>query len=184
MRIILASMSPRRKELLAKVLKTFEVIPSKFDESKLKEEDPAKFAVRASYEKAKDVLVKNPDAIVIGADTIVVLDKKIMGKPKDIADAHNMLRSLSGKTHKVITGITVAGGGREISGKAETLVTFKKLSDDEIKDYVIDFDVMDKAGSYAIQDIGDKFVTKIDGDNDNVVGLPTKMVKDMLRLFQ
>jgi septum formation protein len=155
MRIILASASPRRKELLSKVLKEFEVIPSSYDESKLKEEDPVKFAVRASYEKAKDVLMQNPDAIVIGADTIVVLDKKIMGKPRDIADAHNTLKALSGKTHKVITGITVAGGGKEISGKAETLVTFKKLTDNEIQDYVIGFDVMDKAGSYAIQDLGD-----------------------------
>ena len=182
--IILASISPRRKELLGAITEDFTVVPSRFDESNLDHSDPFVFAEKASYEKAKDVADRNKDSLVIGADTIVVLDGKIFGKPKDLAHAKEMLKSLSGRTHQVITGLTLFKQGRSATAHAVTDVTFKLLSDKNIDDYLSDKHVLDKAGSYAIQEIGDKFVKNIKGDRDNVVGLPIYLLKQMLRQFQ
>lgn len=183
-KVILASGSPRRRDLLGKILTDFQVIPSSFDESKLNHADPIEFAKKASYEKAKDVAAKNFDALVIGADTIVVLDKKIFGKPNDLAHAKRMLRELAGKTHQVITGVTIFGRGRTLTAHEVTDVTFKSISGKDIDEYLKGSHVLDKAGAYAIQEIGDKFVSKIKGDRENVVGLPVKMLREMLRLFQ
>jgi septum formation protein len=182
--IILASSSPRRAELLKKVLKDFRVVSSGFDESKLDRSDPVAFAKKASYEKARDVASRNFNALVIGADTIVVNKGRIYGKPKDLKDAKTMLKALSGRTHRVITGVTLFREGRSVTGHAETEVTFNPLSEKDINDYLKDKHVLDKAGSYAIQEIGDKFVKGIKGERDNVVGLPVALLKEMLRLFQ
>jgi septum formation protein len=182
--VILASASPRRAELLKKIVKDFKVVVSGFDESKLDHCDPVAFAKKASYEKARDVASRNFYSIVIGADTIVVNEGVIYGKPKDLKEAKAMLKELSGKTHLVITGVTLFRNGRSVTGHAQTEVTFKKLSEKDIDDYLKDKHVLDKAGSYAIQEIGDKFVKKIKGDRDNVVGLPVALLKEMLRLFQ
>jgi septum formation protein len=182
--IILASASPRRADLLKKIVKDFKVVVSDFDESKLDHSDPVTFAKKASYEKAKDVAKRNFEAIVIGADTIVVNKGAIYGKPKDLKEAKKMLKALSGITHQVITGVTLFRQGRYVTGYAETEVTFNPLKEKDIDDYLKDSHVLDKAGSYAIQEIGDKFVKKIKGDRDNVVGLPVAMLKEMLRLLQ
>jgi septum formation protein len=182
--IILASASPRRAELLKKILKDFKIVASGFDESKLDHSDPVAFAKKASYEKARDVASRNFDALVIGADTIVVNKGGIYGKPKDLKEAKAMLKALSGRTHQVITGVTLFRNGRSVTGHAETEVTFNPLSEKDIDDYLKDSRVLDKAGSYAIQEIGDKFVKKIKGERDNVVGLPVALLKEMLRLFQ
>ncbi len=184
MDIILASASPRRKELLTEIVKDFTVVPSGFDESVLDISGPVDFVKKASYEKAKDVAGRNWDALVIGADTIVVLDGKIFGKPNDLSHAKEMLTALSGRTHQVMTGITLIKQGRSVTGHAETEVTFKRLSEKDIDDYLKNDLVLDKAGSYAIQEIGEKFVKKIKGDRNNVVGLPLDLLKGMLRLLQ
>jgi septum formation protein len=184
MEVILASASPRRAELLKKVVKDFRIFPSGFDESKLDHSDPVAFAKKASYEKARDVANRNFNALVIGADTIVVNDGEIFGKPKDLKDAKKMLRALSGRTHRVITGVTLFRDGKSVTGHAETEVTFKPLGEKDIDDYLKDGHVLDKAGSYAIQEIGDKFVKKIRGERDNVVGLPVGLLKEMIRLFR
>ena len=180
MDIILASGSPRRKELLAEIIKDFKVIPSGFDESALDHSDPIDFVKKASYAKAKDVAGRHWDALVIGADTIVALDGRIFGKPNDLKHAKEMLRSLSGRTHQVITGITLIKQGRAVTGHAVTEVTFKPLGEKSIDDYLKNNLVLDKAGSYAIQEIGEKFVKKIKGDRDNVVGLPVSLVRSLL----
>jgi len=182
--IILASASPRRAELLGRIIKDFKVVPSGFDESRLDSTDPVMFAKKASYEKAKDVSQKDPDAIVIGADTIVVLDNKIFGKPSDLVHARQMLKELAGKTHQVITGITIFRRGRSLTAHEVTNVTFRDITDKAIDEYIKSSHVLDKAGSYAIQEIGDKFVSKSEGDHDNVVGLPVKLLREMLRSFQ
>jgi septum formation protein len=182
--IILASASPRRAELLKKVLTDFKVVPGGFDESKLDRSDPVTFAKKASYEKARDVASRNFDALVIGADTVVAHKGKIYGKPKDLKEAKTMLKKLSGVTHQVITAVTLFRQGRSVTGYAETEVTFNPLSEKDIDDYLKDKHVLDKAGSYAIQEIGEKFVKKIKGDRDNVVGLPVDLLKEMLRLFR
>ena len=184
--IILASRSPRRLELLKKVIKEFKVVHSSFNEQNVKETDAAKFAVEAAVGKAKDVGRRYPSSIVIGADTIVVLNGKIFGKPKNPEDSKRMLKAFSGKTHQVITGIAVYKKNEDkvVSAYESTDVTFKNITQKEIENYVNEGNVHDKAGSYAIQDVGGRFVKEIKGDHDNVVGLPVAMLKEMLRLFQ
>jgi len=182
--IILASASPRRAELLGRIIKDFKVVPSGFDESRLDSTDPVMFAEKASYEKAKDVAALNFDTLVIGADTIVVLGGEIFGKPQDLVHAKKMLLKLSGKTHEVITALTLFRQGMSLTEHAVTEVTFKTLSEKDIDHYLRDNKVLDKAGSYAIQEIGDMFIKSIKGDHDNVVGLPVKLLREMLRSFQ
>ncbi len=184
MEVILASGSPRRAELLKKIIKDFKIVVSDFDESQLDHSDPVTFAKKASYEKARDVASRNFDALVIGADTVVVHKGRIYGKPKDLKEAKTMLKTLSGRTHQVVTAVTLFRQGRSVTGYAETEVTFNPLSEKDIDDYLKDKHVLDKAGSYAIQEIGDKFVKEIKGERDNVVGLPVALLKEMLRLLQ
>jgi septum formation protein len=183
--IILASSSPRRLELLKKAVKKFNIFPGSFNEQNVKEKDPVKFAIKAAAGKAMDVGNRFPSAIVIGADTIVVLKSKIFGKPKNPTDARKALRALSGKTHQVITGVAVylKDGEKLMSAYESTDVTFKSLSKKEVDDYVNEGSVHDKAGSYAIQDIGGRFIDKIKGDYDNVVGLPVALVIKLLAEF-
>ncbi|MBI5701225.1 septum formation protein Maf [Candidatus Saganbacteria bacterium] len=183
-KIILASASPRRKELLKKIVKNFKISVSRIDESKIKASTPLRFAIKAAITKAKDVASRNTDSIVIGADTIVVLGEKILGKPKDNKHAVAMLKALSGSTHKVITGIAVYNpkDGKIYSDYDITKIRVRKLKEKAILDYVKSGSPLDKAGGYGIQEIEDPFIERIEGNYDNVVGLPVARLKNLLCL--
>ncbi|MCM8804129.1 MAG: 23S rRNA (uracil(1939)-C(5))-methyltransferase RlmD [Candidatus Omnitrophica bacterium] len=185
MRIILASKSERRKELLKRICKNFEVIDSNFDESKIDEKEPVKYAIYCAIEKAKIVGEKYPDAVVIGADTIVSLNNEIIGKPSNYKEAKEILKKLSGTEHQVITGIALykKEEGRLISDYELSYVKFRNIKDEEIEEYLNKEDFLDKAGAYGIQDIKDRFVEYIKGDFDNVVGLPVEKLKRYLEDF-
>ena len=184
-KLILASASPRREQLLKQIGLDFEVMPSNFDESRVCTSNPTESAQQAAIEKAKAVAKKLSEGIVIGADTIVVYAGEVMGKPKDQSDAVRMLKQLSGKKHEVITGVALvnARDNREYVWSEATLVWFKKLSDMEIKKYVESGQPMDKAGAYGIQGRAAAFVEKIDGCYFNVVGLPLASLLVKLNKF-
>ncbi|MDD5194180.1 MAG: Maf family protein [Candidatus Omnitrophica bacterium] len=186
MHIILASKSPRRKELFKKIVRRFTVAPSRVDETKIQEIDPVIFALQAAQEKACVVGKRYPHAIVVAADTIVALKSTIFGKPKNLLEAKKMLKRLSGTTHRVITAVTLYkhDNGKILNDYEITSVTFRKLKKEEIESYLKNGDFRDKAGSYAVQAIGDVFVEKIEGDYDNVVGLPTRKVRKLLKQFK
>ena len=157
-KIILASASPRRKELLKKIVRSFRVVIADVDESSIKAASPLLFARKAAIIKAKAVAKKHKDSIVIGADTIVVLGNKILGKPKNKREAIAMLTSLAGRTHKVITGIAVIFPGLKVfSDIAITKIKTKKISTIDILDYVKTGRPLDKAGAYGIQEIEEIF---------------------------
>ena len=183
LKIILASASPRRIKLLKKIVKKFKVIPSRVQEANIFAKTPEAFAVKAAMAKAEDVALKHKNAIVIGADTIVVLGKKILGKPKTQKEAIAMLKSLSGRTHRVITGIAVVNSKtfEKFADYEVTKVKMKRIADKEIIEYVKSGRPMDKAGSYGIQEIEGIFIDKIKGDYNNVVGLPVKKAKQLLQ---
>lgn len=182
--LILASASPRRKALLEQVGISFEVIPADVPEMPLKGVNPAEETVRIALEKGKWVAGRNPDGRwILAADTIVIIDNAVLGKPGDEAEARSMLKSLSGRWHKVITGwcvINHAAGVVEKSGSVESRVFIKKLDDGHIDAYVSSGEPMDKAGSYAVQGIGAFMVERIEGSYTNVVGLPMCEVIDAL----
>ena len=182
MKIILASNSPRRKELLSNKGINFTVIPSTEDENIDKNLPPIKYAERLSYLKAKNVFDKHKN-IVIGADTIVVFNDKIIGKPKDEKDAFLTLKNLSNNTHKVITAYTIISENKIVTDHEITYVTFNNLSDHLIVDYINKIKPFDKAGSYGIQD-GYPLVKSYDGDYDNIVGLPTDKIINLLKEFK
>jgi septum formation protein len=184
MRLILASASPRRRELLANAGWNFEVIPSAVDEAPLAGESPENYARRVARHKALDVASKlPPGCIVLGADTVVVSDGEILGKPRDPADAVRMLRILSGVSHRVITGVCLARPPAEVLALTHetTRVTFRALDESEIADYVASGEPLDKAGAYGIQGLASKFVTRIEGCYFNVVGLPVAVVYGLLK---
>ncbi|MDH7512032.1 MAG: 23S rRNA (uracil(1939)-C(5))-methyltransferase RlmD [Clostridiales bacterium] len=183
--IILASRSPRRQELLRKIVTRFRVVPSQVDEENFWEQDPVRFAIHAAEAKARDVAEKFPRALVLGADTLVCLGKEILGKPKDRLDARQMIKKLSGQRHRVITAVALykKDEDRLLSDYEISHVRFKPLTDEEIESYLAAGEFADKAGSYAIQKVGDAFVEKLEGDYDNVVGLPVKRVKRLLAEF-
>lgn len=177
MRLILASNSPRRRELLSKLNYTFDVIPAECEEF-TNAADPAVMVKELAVHKALDVYKQHPDCCVIGCDTVVDLNGKVLGKPKSYDEAVAMLRQLSGRTHKVHTGVCVMSK-RSIHVFADTsLVRFDKLSDERIRNYVDTGSPMDKAGAYGIQDSG--FVKNIAGSYNNVMGLPTEMLDKIL----
>lgn len=177
MGIILASASPRRRELLGEITSDFKVIPSEVDENLPAGFTPKKVPLYLSKIKALDIAKDYPQDTVIGADTVVISENKILGKPKDRTDAYNMLKNLSGKKHKVITGCTVVKNGAIKSFSVVTTVRFRKLTNAEIEEYLATDEPYDKAGSYGIQGKGGAFVKKIKGDYFNVVGLPVKKLK-------
>ncbi|HYE11716.1 MAG TPA: Maf family protein [Patescibacteria group bacterium] len=184
MRIILASNSPRRKELLTQVGVTFEIIPSEFEEH-IVELPPEKLVEHFAYMKAKDVAeAVHGEALVIGSDTIVCLDE-IMGKPRNKEDAFNMLKRLSGKQHLVLSGLSIinTANGESLTEHESTKVKMKSLSDSEIMAYINTGEPADKAGAYAIQGMGSLFVEGIEGDYFNVVGLPLFRLGKMLERF-
>jgi septum formation protein len=184
-RLILASASPRRRELLTQAGYSFEVHPAHVNEDPLPDEDPLAYVVRLARDKAESVFAeisfKGPAPTqVLGADTTVTLDGHILAKPEDAADAARMLRMLSGRTHRVITGVAVASAkGTEVAAEV-TGVTFLSLSDDEIAAYVATGEPMDKAGAYGIQGLAAKWIPRIEGCYFNVVGLPLALVSTML----
>jgi septum formation protein len=180
--IILASSSPRRREFLRQLGILFEVVAPAIDEKPDKGESPARFARRVAVDKARKVAEKvGRNRTVIAADTIVVLGDRILGKPKDAADAKRMLRALSGRWHEVITGVCVMSRGRVRSFVTGTKVQFKKLNPREINFYVRSGEPMDKAGAYAIQGIGGFMVRGIRGSYSNVVGLPVAELVEVLK---
>lgn len=181
--LILASGSPRRKELLARTGRTFRVVVSDADEIAPKDMAPIDVAMHNARAKALAVASGQPAcATVIGADTIVVLNGRIFGKPVDERDARRMLRELSGKTHQVITGVTLARAGQCETFAEITDVCFRELSDEEIAAYVASGEPLDKAGAYGIQGAAGAFVDHIEGDYDNVVGLPVARLERTLDL--
>ncbi len=180
MGIILASQSPRRKELLSYLVKQFEVIPSNIEENIPKGIKVSKIPEYLSKIKAVDIAEKYPEDTVIGADTCVILGNKILGKPKDKDDAFKMLSLLSGKKHKVITGCTVIKNKTLSSFSVTSTVKFCKITNSEIEEYIATKEPYDKAGSYAIQGKGGAFVLSIVGDYFNIVGLPIATLKQYL----
>jgi septum formation protein len=185
LKIILASKSPRRAQLLNQVGLSFKIVPSHIDESKYLSSSPIQTARKIAVAKTKSVAQKYRSGIIIGADTIVVINRKIIGKPKDKQDARNLLSTLSGKTHRVITGIAVldAQTNRVKQGHSITAVTFRKLTQKEIDEYIDTGDPFDKAGSYGIQGKGALFVERISGDYFNVVGLPLVLLFRLLKSY-
>jgi len=171
-RVILASQSPRRRELLALARISHEVLPAHLDERYLPGESPRAHAERLAREKAQAIQAREPDAVVIGSDTIVVVDGDVLGKPRDDAEAVAMLRRLSGRAHLVITAVAVCWRGRLESGAEEVDVTFHPLDDETIAAYVATREPMDKAGAYGIQGYGATIVQRVDGDYFAVMGLP------------
>jgi septum formation protein len=185
--LILASASPRRRELLTQAGFTFEIITADVPEIRKPREDPIRFVTRLAREKAEAVISREsipPDAIVLGADTIVVVDEEVLGKPQDEADAARMLRLLSGRTHQVITGVCLAKGRVRERAAEVTFVRFSTLSDEEIEAYVATGEPLDKAGAYAIQGRAGRWVPRIHGCYFNVVGLPLALVSSMIEAMQ
>ena len=178
--LILASQSPRRKELLGLLGMPFTVRVPHIDETMDPAEPACKAVMRLSMEKAK-ATVRDAGDVVIAADTVVVCDGRILGKPKDEADAFRMLKMLSGRAHQVMTGVTVAKDEKTISHTEITQVHFRALTDQQIQSYIASGDPMDKAGSYVIQSGAARFVTGIEGDYFNVVGLPVCRLWQMLQ---
>ena len=181
-RLILASASPRRRELLEQAGFTFEVHPAHVNEDPSPNEDPITYVVRLARDKAQTIFTElnDPEAIVLGADTTVTLNGHILAKPEDASDAARMLRMLSGRTHRVITGVAVATAiGTEVAAEA-TGVQFVTLSDEEIAAYIATGEPMDKASAYGIQGLAAKWIPRVEGCYFNVVGLPLALVSSML----
>jgi septum formation protein len=196
--LILASASPRRRELLIQAGFTFEIATANIPEVRRSGEGAISFATRLASEKAEAVAAAAPElargALVLGADTVVVVDDEILGKPKDASDAAHMLRLLSGRTHQVITGVCVLRGQQPPGLNCEspfrqsaaevTFVKFNTLSDQEIEEYVATGEPLDKAGAYAIQGRAGRWVPRIQGCYFNVVGLPLALVSSMIEGMQ
>ncbi len=184
MNIILASGSPRRREILENANLKFSVITSDIDERIFENEEPIQLVLRLAFEKCMSVAQNNPSDLVIGADTIVVLDNEILGKPKNEEEAFDMLSKLSNREHQVITGMSIVNLEKEkkIVDYAISNVKFKKLTDQDIKDYINTKECLDKAGSYGIQGYGALLVEEIKGDYFNIVGLPISKLSDILKI--
>jgi septum formation protein len=183
--IILASRSPRRKELLHQIGLDFSVDPADVDERVLPDETPEGYTLRVALGKARGAAARAQAGLVIAADTIVVLDGEFLGKPVDTQDAERMLARLSGKAHRVITGVAVmdAATGETFSRTSTTRVLFRSLTSQEITSYAATGEPLDKAGAYGIQGMGALLIEGIDGCYSNVVGLPISMLGELLRDF-
>ena len=180
--LILASKSPRRREILAAAGIDFAVRSADVIEVRGSNEPPVEYVCRLAEAKAS-AIAGTADEIVLGADTEVVIDGMVLGKPADHADAARMLRLLSGREHEVITGICLIGRGRKVVDSARTRVRFVPLAAEEIEEYVESGEPMDKAGAYAIQGLASKFIDDIEGDYFNIVGLPVALVYRHLKSF-
>ena len=184
MNIILASASPRRKEILENTNIKFDIISSSIEELVLDGESPCQMVMRLAFEKGIDIASKHKSDLVISADTIVVLDDNVLGKPKDEEEARQMISNLSGRTHQVITGISLINleNNKKIIDYVVSNVKFKKLSKDDINDYIKTKESLDKAGAYGIQGYGAILVEEIQGDYFNIVGLPISKLSDLLKI--
>ena len=181
MRIILASKSPRRRELLGEVYNNFEIITAQTDETLPEGVHPREGVAILAVRKGAAVReMVGDDALIISSDTLVELGGVPLGKPVDESDAERMLTSLSGKAHNVHTGVAVHYRGRVFSGTDSTAVIFKEITTEEIREYISGGEPMDKAGAYAIQGEGGKFIAGYDGDYDTVVGLSLKLTKELI----
>ena len=180
MKLILASASPRRRELLGHLDMPYDIIPAVGPENPPAGADAAETARALSQAKAQEIAAEHPDAVVIGADTVVEIDGAILGKPKDEADAFRMLRLLSGREHRVFTGVTVIRGGEMVSEVEKTRVFFRDMTNEEIRAYIATGEPMDKAGAYGYQGRASIYVERIEGDFFNVVGLPLCRLGKML----
>jgi len=182
-RIILASASPRRAELLRQIRVEFELLPSKVEERPHPDEAPADYIIRIARAKVIAVARQREAGLVIGADTVVVLDGHLIGKPEDEADARRLLRRLAGRWHAVMTGVALIDleTRREVADYDKTLVKFAQLTDTEIEWYANTGEPMDKAGAYGIQGLGGLFIDEIAGNYYNVVGLPIPLVYRLAR---
>ncbi|MDA8083954.1 MAG: Maf family protein [Nitrospiraceae bacterium] len=183
--IILASASPRRKELLALTGLQFRVVPSRYEEDMSLRLSPHRLARFLSLEKAREVGSRHGDALVIAADTFICRNGRLMGKPATLSEAKEMLLSLRGRAHLVVTGFTIidAASGRTSSKSVGTRVFFRKVAEREIDEYVASGEPMDKAGAYAIQGLGSVLIRKIEGDYFNVIGLPLCALVTELKRF-
>jgi septum formation protein len=174
--LVLASSSPRRRELLASLGLTFSVRHADVDESLLPSESAFDAAERLARAKAERVAAEALDALVVAADTLVVLEGATLGKPRDRADVRRMLSALAGRTHEVVTGVACARGGRVVSGRETTRVVLAPMTPAEIEVYAASGEPDDKAGAYALQGIGGLFVERVEGSPSNVVGLPVRLL--------
>jgi len=183
--IVLASASPRRKEILAKTGLPFRVDASDHDEKMDRGLSPRDLARRLSYQKAASVALRHKNAIIIAADTFIVFKGRIFGKPHTTAETRRMLKTLNGKKHSVITGFTIMDTAtkKRLTRSVETKVYFRKMIPEEIDGYVRSKEPLDKAGAYAIQGLGAALIRKIEGDYYNVVGLPLSALVDGLKKF-
>jgi septum formation protein len=182
LKLVLASGSPRRRELLSRAHIDFEVIQSGLEEVRAPEESARDYALRMAREKALAVSQRHPDRSVLGADTVVECGGAILEKPIDAPDATRMLTTLSGRTHTVVTAFAIAANGKIIASEAvSSRVTFRPLTAQEIASYIETREPFDKAGAYGIQGIGGGFISRVDGSRDNVMGLPTDAVLAALR---
>jgi septum formation protein len=180
-RVVLASASPRRRDLLNLIGIVHEVRPANVDETMRPREAPRRYAERLAREKASAIATRDPDLITIGADTVVVINRKVLGKPADPSDAARMLRMLSGREHTVITAVAVSRGKKLRSAIEEVRVKFRRLRDDEIDEYIAMGEPMDKAGAYGIQGYGATIVERIEGDYFAVMGLPLVRLVGLMR---
>jgi len=181
--LVLASGSPRRRQLLDMLGVEHRVVPPDVDEARRGSEAPADYVVRLARDKARLIAAREPQALVLAADTTVVLGSDLFGKPETAGEAVEMLRRLSGRTHQVYTGVALAGGGREEAALDVSDVTFRPLTDAAIADYVATGEPMDKAGAYAIQGRGAALIEGIRGDFFGVMGLPLRLVLELLERF-
>ena len=183
--LILASASPRRKQLLTQAGYKFGVYPSSVDESGFEAEHPGpcEYAERLALAKAKDVAQNYPDSLVIGADTIAEVEGRVIGKPADAEHAEEIVRLLFSTSHKVITGVAIvkAAEGIEIVDSDATVVYPKKMSDEQIAEHIAGGSWQGKAGAYAIQETGDEFIERIEGSLTNVMGLPMELLEGLLK---
>ena len=182
--LVLASRSPRRAEILQAVDWPFEVVPANIDESRIADERAGRYVERLAKTKAATVAKKMPGKLVLGADTVVVIDGEILGQPQGINDARRMLGLLSGKWHEVLTGVAlvrITGDTCDTVEHETTRVRFAELSAEEINWYVETGEPMDKAGAYAIQGKGARFIKEVQGDYFNIVGLPIRLVYELFR---
>ena len=180
-RVVLASSSPRRRQLLELIGIPHEIRPAGIDETLRPREAPRRHAERLAREKASAIAMRDPDLITIAADTVVVVNRKVLGKPRDADEAKWMLGMLSGREHTVITAIAVSRGRKLRSAIEEVKVRFRRLRDDEIEAYVATREPMDKAGAYGIQGYGATIVERIDGDYFAVMGLSLVRLVELLR---
>ena len=181
-RLLLASASPRREELLGVLVRSFDVRPANIDERQVSGESPATYARRLAEEKAHAAARMAPARWVIGADTVVVLDESCLGKPQDARQAHRMLRGVSGRTHQVYSAVSLSGPGHWDTALCVTEVSFDPLPDPWILNYVESGEPMDKAGAYAIQGGAAAWIRRMDGSYSGVVGLPLFETANLLRV--